>query len=273
MYRGREILQNQIAKNTFGYPSDGRPSFGVNPLSVFNGGRNGFWYDISDLRTLFQDVAGTTPVTADGQQVQLILDKSGNGNHASQLAGGVYHTDGTLHWITTNGTSNFYDIPYLGLYAAGAMTSVLGVSVLSQASDQYLLCEGSSASDIPTYTINREDDGIGYDAFIRNDASTILLDSSGGSITEGAGAIVISSMDTGSNVKSYISGVVDSDTDYTRSGVLTLNRTTLFALGRTTTVGFAHVDFYGCIIIADAIALAEQKQIEQYMANRSGVTL
>lgn len=34
--------------------------------------------------TLFQDAAGTTPVTAVGQSVGKILDKSGRGNHATQ---------------------------------------------------------------------------------------------------------------------------------------------------------------------------------------------
>lgn len=33
------------------------------------------WYDPSDLTTMFQDTAGTTPVTADGQSVALHLDK------------------------------------------------------------------------------------------------------------------------------------------------------------------------------------------------------
>jgi lysophospholipase L1-like esterase len=42
------------------------------------------WLDPNDLSTLFQDAAGTTPVTAAGQPVGLIRDKSGNGKHASQ---------------------------------------------------------------------------------------------------------------------------------------------------------------------------------------------
>lgn len=42
------------------------------------------WLDPSDLDTLFQDAAGTTPVTAPGQSVGLVLDKSGNGYHAAQ---------------------------------------------------------------------------------------------------------------------------------------------------------------------------------------------
>ena len=42
------------------------------------------WYDPSDLSTLFQDDAGTTPVTTNGDPVGLMQDKSGNGNDASE---------------------------------------------------------------------------------------------------------------------------------------------------------------------------------------------
>jgi len=54
------------------------------PLSLFAGGAPGAWYDPSDLTTLFQDSAGTTPVTAVEQPVGRMLDKSGNNNHAFQ---------------------------------------------------------------------------------------------------------------------------------------------------------------------------------------------
>ena len=57
------------------------------PLSLFASGAPGAWYDPSDYGatgTLFQDSAGTTPVTAVEQPVGRILDKSGNGNHAFQ---------------------------------------------------------------------------------------------------------------------------------------------------------------------------------------------
>jgi hypothetical protein len=46
------------------------------PSILFANGEQGGWYDPSDLTTLFQDAAGTTPVTADGQPVGLALDKS-----------------------------------------------------------------------------------------------------------------------------------------------------------------------------------------------------
>ena len=46
------------------------------PLSLFAAGEQEAWYDPSDLTTLFQDSAGTTPVTAVEQPVGLMLDKS-----------------------------------------------------------------------------------------------------------------------------------------------------------------------------------------------------
>ncbi len=45
---------------------------------------NGAWFDPEDLSTMFQDTAGTTQVTALEQPVGKWLDKSGNGNHATQ---------------------------------------------------------------------------------------------------------------------------------------------------------------------------------------------
>lgn len=52
--------------------------------TMFQADEPGIWLDPSDLTTLFQDSAGTTPVTAAGQPVGRISDKSGNGNHATQ---------------------------------------------------------------------------------------------------------------------------------------------------------------------------------------------
>jgi hypothetical protein len=54
------------------------------PVRMFSQGEKGAWYDASDFSTMFQDSAGTTPVTAVGQPVGLIRDKSGNGNHLLQ---------------------------------------------------------------------------------------------------------------------------------------------------------------------------------------------
>lgn len=53
-----------------------RPSGGFSPLHLFAAGEAGAWFDPSDLSTMFQDSAGTTPVTAVEQPVGLWFDKS-----------------------------------------------------------------------------------------------------------------------------------------------------------------------------------------------------
>jgi hypothetical protein len=59
----------------YGYFYDnGDPDAAIKAL--FANSEVGAWYDPSDLTTMFQDRAGKTPVTADGQTVGLILDKS-----------------------------------------------------------------------------------------------------------------------------------------------------------------------------------------------------
>jgi hypothetical protein len=85
------------------YFSDFSTGGGVfDPADLFNGGLKGAWYDASDLTTLWQDTAGTTPVTTDGQSVARWDDKSGNGNNLLQSTSGfrpVYRTSGGLHWV------------------------------------------------------------------------------------------------------------------------------------------------------------------------------
>lgn len=51
------------------------------PSSLFGPADQGYWYDNQDLTTMFQDTAGTVPVTAVEHPVGLQLDKSGKGNH------------------------------------------------------------------------------------------------------------------------------------------------------------------------------------------------
>lgn len=64
-----------------------QPSAGVSnwtPADLFKNGEKGCWYDPSDFSTMFQNIGGTIPVTAVGQPVARILDKSGNNNVAYQ---------------------------------------------------------------------------------------------------------------------------------------------------------------------------------------------
>lgn len=45
------------------------------------------WLDFSDVTTLYQDTAKTSPITSDGQYIARIADKSGNGRDEQQTSG------------------------------------------------------------------------------------------------------------------------------------------------------------------------------------------
>jgi hypothetical protein len=89
----------------FGMPS---PFFdneaGFSPSSLFSSSQPGVWFDPSDLTTLFQDSAGTTPVTTPGQTVGLILDKSQGIAPGPQLVTNGDFASGT-GWTTGTGWS------------------------------------------------------------------------------------------------------------------------------------------------------------------------
>lgn len=65
------------------------------------------WYDASDIATLYQDAAGSTPVSSDGQPIALIRDKSGNGRHLTQATASacpLFRTAAGLRWFEFDGT-------------------------------------------------------------------------------------------------------------------------------------------------------------------------
>ena len=89
------------------------------PIILFDDGEQGAWFDPSDLSTLFQDNAGTTPVTEPGQTVGFVWDKSGNGNHATQPAEEsrpVYQAGNGLHWLEFDGVDDFLAVDITARY-------------------------------------------------------------------------------------------------------------------------------------------------------------
>lgn len=74
----------------------------TDPASLFVLSKLGAWYDPSDFSTMFQDYQGRTPVTAVGQPVSLILDKSANvtGPELAPTMGA------SADWINVSGATN-----------------------------------------------------------------------------------------------------------------------------------------------------------------------
>ena len=266
-----------------------RPSFGIktfgfganfDPLELFTGGKQGAWYDPSDKSTLFQDAAGTVPVTADGDPVGLMLDKSGNGNHAIQTISvyrPIYKTDGILHRIESR-QGGWFDLnTSLGWLMDGSGSHLVAAWGNVRGDDKVAagLLGNSGTSSIPggfdMLVDNRADVAVnsfwhiqpadGLNAFgVLNDAFSVSSNS-----------LVYFQQDSaknywGSNRLGLISGSrVIVGTDNTRNVYL-------FAINTgTVALSYQTPDFYGMIAVNDGTI--DALNIKQYLATKSGVTL
>jgi hypothetical protein len=68
-------------------------TYGQLVKQLFANGEQGFFYDPNDLSTMFQDAAGTIPVTAVGQPVGLLLDKSKGLVFGGELNSNTFNTN------------------------------------------------------------------------------------------------------------------------------------------------------------------------------------
>lgn len=231
---------------------------------------DGLIFDPSDFSTMFQDAAGTVPVTAVGQPVGKILDKYGNGYHATQPITASRPTliyENGMYGLQFDGIDDYLNLPYMGLYANGSASIVCAIDSVTQATDGHLLSERSTASANQKYILSRRVANDGIDALIANDANATVKDTIG--TTSGLRTKTISSIiDNGQNINIYKEGVLSCYDDYTRSGSLTLNTTTLGASVSTTTTNFMKFKLFGLIVTKSALNDVQRLQCEKYLGKK-----
>lgn len=126
--------------------------------SLFANNKQGFAYDPNDLSTMFQDAAGTTPVTGAGQSVGLILDKSGRGNHASQTVSAsrpILQRNATTgaYYLAFDGADDFLQTNNINFTATDKVSLFAGVRKLSDAS-QGMIAELSSGNATGSFMLH-----------------------------------------------------------------------------------------------------------------------
>lgn len=219
------------------------------------------WYDPSDIDTLYQDAAGTTPVTASGQPVGRIEDKSGNGHHAtaSGSARPTYTESGGLKYLAANGTAHNLTITgdisststplafICGYQAFGTEAAALKFLFDCVSGRLVLAASANTAGQIGYF------DGSWKEANINTETKMVgswLLQSSGGVVRQ--------------NATQVLSGA------YSERAITSSTRLFSNNLG---TSSFLQANLFSFIVAksipnASALALAEE-----YAARASGVTL
>jgi hypothetical protein len=243
-------------------------SGGFSPAALFAGGTEGAWYDPSDLSTLFQDSAGTTPVTASGQPVGLMLDKSGNGNHATQAISAqrpTYTEGGGLSWLAFNGLddamvttleatlgngSRFIGVGALTEAQVGAISHIVHSGTSRMTGKTFGLCSringvNNLGNHYWSTQFNSGFSGIGADVYsVNKDGSTETY--SRASTSDSAVNTRVS--DTGTGVY-YLFSIVNGTSEYGRGKM------------------------YGTVIADKALSASELALIKAYLAEKTGVTL
>lgn len=112
------------------------------------------WWDPSDISTLWKNTAGTDPVTADGDLVARMDDKSGNGRNWTQATSTnrpTYKVGSGLHWLDFDGTddymtgatlSNLISVSAYEVILAGRFDTIASNAGTSYSNDVFLADDG-----------------------------------------------------------------------------------------------------------------------------------
>lgn len=118
--------------------------------SLWANGEQGWWYDYNDFSAMWQDSAGTTPVTAVGQPVGRIADKSGRGNfriQATAAARPILRQDATTGYYYLEGSNSryMYSATTIDFTATDEVTLSVGFRNLSDVAPQCMVALSSAA--------------------------------------------------------------------------------------------------------------------------------
>ena len=234
---------------------------------------NGAWFNPEDMSTMYQDAAGTIPVTAAGQPVGKILDVSGNGNHATQPITSARPTlvqINGLYALSFDGIDDYLNLPYLGLYANGSTSIIAALDSRTQATNAALVSERNITVSTQQYIPSRRIANDSIDAYVVNDAGTVVKDTNGTTASLRT-KTVRSIVDNGQNINIFKDGILSGYDNYTRSGSLTLNNTTIGASISSTNSMFMNMNLYGLIITKSAIPDTYRRLAENMLARKIGM--
>lgn len=250
----------------------------VNPLIVFSSGEQGAWYDPSDITTLFQDSAGTTPVTAAGQPVGLMLDKSGRNNHARQAtatARPLYQIDSGRPYLALDGVDDFmvttaFDWGSDQAFVATGVRKLNGAaSVIAELSANINFNPGSF------YHISAEGGQANYTAASRGSSSSSVnqrASATNGGNPPATNVFTATHSISGDLTAVRVDGVAGPNATGDK-GAGNFGNWPLYIGARGGTSLFLKGGIYGAIfrnLNPNATTIAA---IEQYLASKSGVTL
>lgn len=239
--------------------------------------------DASDVSTLFQDVAGSTPVAADGNPVGMWCDKGGDDFHllaaADDTTRPTYKTSGGLHWVEFDGSNDVLRrLESLELQQSCSL--FIAARVSPSAAGQTLFGQGYSVTLASRYLMMRTvgEGGVDMTQLIANEEGSTLVAGNGATASAQFGGtdVVHGFVD--------INGVVscwnnqDDVTEfggltYFVSGTFVFDATSLGARVRGTVNEHIAARVYALCAVRRALTTQERQSLITYLGQRAGLTV
>lgn len=252
----------------------------LSPLEVadlFRGGEVGVWYDPSDISTLWQDTAGTVPVSAAGQSVARMDDKSGNGKHATQATASArpsYQTDGALHWLSFDGVDDRMSTAPIDMTGTSEISFFAGARGLDTSGALSTLFTTSSDTGNYRFLANVPHSGAEHFTAFGRGTTVATAAATGAAYALPNTRIMTAACDLSAG---QISLSLDRVQIATSSGLGTAGafRAAPYTIGALTSAGASPFEgnLYGLISRGKATNLEAIAVAETYLAEKSGVTL
>lgn len=277
IYSACKPLVSGIAISISADPT-GQGEFDV--ASLFASGEQGGWYDPSDITTLFQDAAGTTPVTATGQPVGRVVDKSGRGNHLTQstaAARPIYTVVGDLSYLLFDGVDDFLVATAATMSAGQQLTAWTAMTRNVNETTAVAELSVTTASNPGTFILRYLGTGsIGWG--LRGDSGMALTQTGARTVPE---TIVTSClMDiAGADPATELpdARINNAGGLFTPSGVAAgvgnFGTYDFYIGARAGTSLFFDGNVYGMVIVGKTATELEITQTNEYLATKSGVTI
>jgi lysophospholipase L1-like esterase len=251
------------------------------PLALFAASEQGVWYDPSDFSTMFQDDAGTIPVTTTGQSVGKILDKSGNNNHATQATSGkrpVLQVDGSgKYYLDFDGSLSALSTSAIDISGTDKATVWCGLRKDSDAAAGVAVEFGTNSNSVAGSFAFLAPSGAAsdYAAILRGSATTgyLIPSFAAASANVLACSFAISGAARSTEVFPRADGCIPAltTTGTANAGTGNLGNLALYLGGRAGTGTYFNGRIYGLIIRSGASSSDDMLNAEAYLNAKSGV--
>jgi hypothetical protein len=247
-------------------------SGGFSPATLFANSEEGFWFEISDLSTVWEDSAGTIPASVDGP-VGRITDKSGRGRHATQGTTAnkpTLRSGGGLYWLEWDGFDDGMLTASYAFAGAGPHSAAAGFRPATVAAGNRFLIDADDAIATP-----RVSQLLLVAAAV---PTTVPFNTGGTAFSETAASltnstdVVLSQVTNTTAVECFKNGATNGSTAVT--GTLRTNSVAV-TLGKRNNQASSYLNgrTYILIQLARAFTAGERASVESYCASKSGVTL